>query len=103
MYTRAQVATLCSVLDRDLADKTKTTEVDIGPLLTTSYASLFNQEVVRRIKQVGKCSDQMHIRPLKLSAIDTVHALVCFNAHTCIVVAGADCILRASAHRLVQW
>lgn len=48
-----QVSTLSSVLDRNLADKLKTSEVDIGPLLTTSYASLFEQEVTRRIKQVG--------------------------------------------------
>jgi hypothetical protein len=47
-----QVAALAGVLDKDLGDRVKTSEVDITPLLTASYASLFTQEVDRRIKQV---------------------------------------------------
>lgn len=48
----AQVAALCSILDKELSDRTKTTEVDVDPLLTSSYSSLFKHEVERRVKQV---------------------------------------------------
>ncbi|KAL6760944.1 CBF/Mak21 family-domain-containing protein [Haematococcus lacustris] len=47
-----QVATLTAVLDKDLGDRVKTSEVDLGPLLSASYASLFSQEVERRINMV---------------------------------------------------
>ncbi|GAX81728.1 hypothetical protein CEUSTIGMA_g9156.t1 [Chlamydomonas eustigma] len=47
-----QVAALCSILDKDLTDRTKTTEVDMDPLVSASYSSLFSQEVERRLKQV---------------------------------------------------
>eukprot|EP00983_Pelagomonas_calceolata_P051048 1142239-Pelagomonas_calceolata.AAC.3 len=48
----AQVAAFCSVLDKDLSDRTKTSEVDISPLLIQSYSTLINQELERRLKQV---------------------------------------------------
>lgn len=48
----SQVAAFVSVLDKDLADRTKTSEVDLSPLLPASYASLFKGEVERRLKQV---------------------------------------------------
>jgi U3 small nucleolar RNA-associated protein 19 len=47
-----QVATLCTVLDKDLTDRPRTNEVDIDPILSTSYTSLFNAELARRLKQV---------------------------------------------------
>lgn len=47
-----QVAAFCSVLDKDLSDRTKTSEVDISPLLIQSYSTLINQELERRLKQV---------------------------------------------------
>ncbi len=50
--SNAQVSTLCSVLERDLSDRAKTSEVDIQPLLASSYGSLFSQEAARRMKQV---------------------------------------------------
>lgn len=48
-----QVAGLCQILDKDLTDRTKTSEVDVEPLLDTSYTSLFVSEAERRLKQVG--------------------------------------------------
>lgn len=48
-----QVSALCAVLDKDLSERHRTTEVDIDALLATSYTSLFKQEVERRLKQVG--------------------------------------------------
>ncbi len=52
MATRQQVAAFCTVLDKDLSDRTKTSEVDISPLLIQSYSTLINQELERRLKQV---------------------------------------------------
>ncbi len=47
-----QVAAFAAVLDKDLTDRRKTAEVDLGPLLTGSYSSLVNTELARRLKQV---------------------------------------------------
>lgn len=48
----AQVAALSSVLDKDLGDRAKTSEVNIPELLALNYASLFDQEADRRLKKV---------------------------------------------------
>lgn len=40
------------MLDKDLADRKKTAEVDIGPLLTLSYSGLTATELGRRLKHV---------------------------------------------------
>jgi U3 small nucleolar RNA-associated protein 19 len=45
-----QVATLTAVLDKDLSDRAHTSEVDLDPLLATSYASLIASEAGRRLK-----------------------------------------------------
>ncbi len=47
-----QVAAFAAVLDKDLADRKKTAEVDIGPLLTLSYSELAAAELGRRLKHV---------------------------------------------------
>ena len=47
-----QVAAFVAVLDKDLADRKKTAEVDIGPLLTSSYAELASTELGKRLKRV---------------------------------------------------
>lgn len=47
-----QVAAFVAVLDKDLADRKKTAEVDIGPLLTSSYAELASMELGKRLKRV---------------------------------------------------
>lgn len=52
MAGRPQVSTLAAVLDKDLAARVKTAEVDVEPLLTSSYASLMAAELARRLKQV---------------------------------------------------
>jgi hypothetical protein len=52
-----QVSAFCSVLDKDLSDRTKTSEVDITPLLMQSYSTLMGQELERRLKQVGGLMD----------------------------------------------
>lgn len=46
------MSAFCAILDKDVSDRTKTTEVDLSPLLAASYASLFTTEVERRLKQV---------------------------------------------------
>ena len=48
----AQVAAFAMVLDKDLADRKKTAEVDIGPLLTLSYSGMSAAELGRRLKHV---------------------------------------------------
>lgn len=47
-----QVAAYCAVLDKDLRDRKKTSEVDVGETLGAGYASMFGGEVGRRLKQV---------------------------------------------------
>ncbi len=46
-----QVAAMASMLDTDLTNRKATSELDIGPLLTASYASLIETELKRRLKQ----------------------------------------------------
>lgn len=46
----AQVAAFATVLDKDLTDRKKTSEVDIAPLLTDSYAAMVTAELKRRLK-----------------------------------------------------
>lgn len=46
------VSGYCSILDKDLSDRRRTAEVDVGDVLTASYTSLFTREVERRLKQV---------------------------------------------------
>jgi len=68
-----QVAALCAVLDKDLSDRRTTTEVDVDPLVSASYASLFSLEVERRLKQVRAPL------PLPVSACHvTMHTGHCF-------------------------
>ncbi len=47
-----QVSAYCTILDKDLRDRKKTSEVDISELLTASYASMFAAEAGRRLKAV---------------------------------------------------
>ena len=47
-----QVSAFCSVLDKDLTQRSKTSEVNLSPLLIQSYTTLINQELERRLKQV---------------------------------------------------
>ena len=46
------MAAFVAVLDKDLADRKKTAEVDIGPLLTSSYSALSAAELGKRLKRV---------------------------------------------------
>lgn len=46
------VSSYCSILDKDLSDRRRTAEIDVGDVLTASYASLFTREVERRLKEV---------------------------------------------------
>ena len=41
-----------TVLDKDLADRRKTAEVDVVPLLTSSYSVLASSELGKRLKRV---------------------------------------------------
>ena len=48
-----QVAALAKqILEKDLSDRRKTSEVDMGPLVGGSYSSLITVELGRRIKQI---------------------------------------------------
>ena len=47
-----QVAAFVTILDKDLADKRKTAEVDVAPLLTSSYSKLVSSELAKRLKRV---------------------------------------------------
>jgi len=42
---------LCAVLDKDLTDRIRTSEVDVTPLLTASYASLLQQELSKKLRR----------------------------------------------------
>jgi U3 small nucleolar RNA-associated protein 19 len=44
------VARLCVLLDRDLADKKKTKEVDVSEMVDGSYAEAARRELARRLK-----------------------------------------------------
>jgi len=46
------VAAFVTILDKDLADRKKTAEVDIAPLLTSSYSEMSTGELAKRLKQV---------------------------------------------------
>ena len=46
-----QVAAFATVLDKDLSDRKKTSEVELAPLLPESYASMVAAELKRRLKQ----------------------------------------------------
>ncbi|MEW5302980.1 MAG: hypothetical protein WDW36_005713 [Sanguina aurantia] len=46
-----QVATFCSILDKDLGDRTKTSEVSVPDLLSSSYGGMFKAEAERRLKK----------------------------------------------------
>jgi hypothetical protein len=42
---------MCSVLDKDLADRVRSSELDLAPLLPASYASLMGQELGRKLRK----------------------------------------------------
>lgn len=42
---------MCSVLDRDLSDRVRSSELDLAPLLPASYASLMAQELGRKLRK----------------------------------------------------
>ncbi|WIA11201.1 hypothetical protein OEZ85_011328 [Tetradesmus obliquus] len=46
-----QVASMCSVLDKDLANRVRSSELDLVPLLPASYASLMGQELGRKLRK----------------------------------------------------
>lgn len=46
------VSQYVSVLDRDISDRKKTSEINISEVLTASYASIFDKEINRRLKAV---------------------------------------------------
>jgi U3 small nucleolar RNA-associated protein 19 len=47
-----QVVSFVGMLDRDMTDRRKTSEVDVAPFFGASYASLAGQELGRRLKRV---------------------------------------------------
>lgn len=46
------VAQYCSILDKDITNRVKYSEVDISEVLSVSYASLFDREIKKRLKSV---------------------------------------------------
>ena len=44
---------MVSVLDKDLADRKRTAEIDLAPLLAGSYAGLAGAELARKAKRVS--------------------------------------------------
>ena len=48
----AQVATHVSILEKDLGDRKRTAEVDVGALLRSSYSEYFAMETQKRLKSV---------------------------------------------------
>jgi hypothetical protein len=46
-----QVAAMSSVLDKDLSDRVRSSELDLAPLLPASYASLMAQELGRKLRK----------------------------------------------------
>lgn len=49
-HVARQVAAFSSIMDKDLADRRRTAEVDIQPLLGDSYASRIQAELKKRLK-----------------------------------------------------
>jgi U3 small nucleolar RNA-associated protein 19 len=46
------VSRYCSILEKDLSDRKRTAEIDVGDVLTASYTSMFTREVEKRLKSV---------------------------------------------------
>ncbi|KAH7617166.1 hypothetical protein Ndes2526B_g07759 [Nannochloris sp. 'desiccata'] len=46
------VSSYCSILEKDLSDRKRTAEIDVGDVLIASYTSMFTREVERRLKSV---------------------------------------------------
>lgn len=42
---------MCSVLDKDLANRVRSSELDLVPLLPASYVSLMGQELGRKLRK----------------------------------------------------
>jgi U3 small nucleolar RNA-associated protein 19 len=51
-HADASVAQYCTVLDKDLTNKLKSAEIDISEVLSASYASMFDREINKRLKNV---------------------------------------------------
>ena len=47
-----QVANYVSILDKDLGDRKRTAEVDVGALLRSSYSEFLTLETEKRLKSV---------------------------------------------------
>ena len=47
-----QVANYVTILDKDLGDRKRTAEVDVGALLRSSYSECFAAEAEKRLKSV---------------------------------------------------
>ena len=47
-----QVANYVSILDKDLGDRKRTAEVDVGALLRSSYSEYLTLETEKRLKSV---------------------------------------------------
>ena len=52
-HADAAVSAYCAMLDKDMTNKVKTAEIDISEVLVTSYASLFDREIRRKLKSVS--------------------------------------------------
>ncbi len=46
------VVSYCGILEKDLSDRKRTAEIDVGDVLSASYTSMFTREVERRLKSV---------------------------------------------------
>jgi U3 small nucleolar RNA-associated protein 19 len=46
------VAKYCSILDKDMTDRRKSTEVNIEEVLSASYSFMFDKEIKKRLKAV---------------------------------------------------
>lgn len=66
------VAALACVLEKDLTQRSKSSEVDIDPLLAASYSSLMADELGRKLKAVPVAFYQAAAEPKSL--FDARHA-----------------------------
>lgn len=48
-----QVSALATILEKDLTQRSKTSEFDIEPLLKASYTSMIGEELDRKLKKVS--------------------------------------------------
>ncbi len=60
------VSSYCAILEKDLTDRRRTAEIDVGDVLSASYTSMFTREVEKRLKSVPAAFYAVDAMPKKV-------------------------------------